>query len=64
MLTIIFKHNCICTISRKEKFFPDAGTPTQLFNGLPFNELPIAHVRVSPNNTIISFTDSKGRKTQ
>ncbi|TMW45450.1 hypothetical protein DOY81_009467 [Sarcophaga bullata] len=47
-------------LGKKEKFFPDAGTPTQLFNGLPFNELPIAHVRVSPNNTIISFTDSKG----
>ncbi|KAI8119485.1 hypothetical protein FF38_01980 [Lucilia cuprina] len=47
-------------LGKKERFFPDACTSTQLFNSLPFNELPIAHVRVSPNNTIISFTDSKG----
>ncbi|KAM7360319.1 mitochondrial ribosomal protein S11 [Cochliomyia hominivorax] len=47
-------------LGKKEKFFPDAGTSTQLFNGLPFNELPVANIRVSPNNTIISFTDCKG----
>lgn len=45
---------------RKEKFFPDASTSTQLFNGLPFNEIPVANIRVSSNNTIIVFTDSKG----
>ncbi|EDV93853.1 28S ribosomal protein S11, mitochondrial [Drosophila grimshawi] len=47
-------------ITRKEKFFPDASTATQLFNGIPFNELPICNIRVSPNNTIISVTDYKG----
>uniref|UniRef100_T1P8R8 Ribosomal protein S11 n=1 Tax=Musca domestica TaxID=7370 RepID=T1P8R8_MUSDO len=45
---------------KKEKFFPDASTSTQLFNGLPFNEIPVANIRVSSNNTIIVFTDSKG----
>ncbi|XP_017849265.1 28S ribosomal protein S11, mitochondrial [Drosophila busckii] len=47
-------------INRKAKFFPDASTATQLFNGIPFNELPICNIRVSPNNTIISVTDYKG----
>ncbi|XP_017054233.1 30S ribosomal protein S11 [Drosophila ficusphila] len=47
-------------INRKAKFFPDASTATQLFNGIPFNELPICNIRVSPNNTIISVTDHKG----
>ncbi|KAI9584363.1 28S ribosomal protein S11, mitochondrial [Glossina fuscipes] len=47
-------------MGKKEKFFPDANTPTQLFNGMPFNELPICNIRVSPNNTIILFTDYKG----
>lgn len=45
----------------KAQFFPDASTATQLFNGIPFNELPICNIRVSSNNTIISVTDYKGR---
>ncbi|SPP83205.1 Hypothetical predicted protein [Drosophila guanche] len=45
---------------RKAKFFPDATLATQLFNGMPFNELPVCNIRVSPNNTIISVTDYKG----
>uniref|UniRef100_A0A1I8QBU2 Ribosomal protein S11 n=1 Tax=Stomoxys calcitrans TaxID=35570 RepID=A0A1I8QBU2_STOCA len=47
-------------LGKKEKFFPDAGLSNQLFNGLPFSDIPIANIRVSPNNTIIVFTDSKG----
>eukprot|EP00099_Drosophila_melanogaster_P015538 NP_524382.1 mitochondrial ribosomal protein S11 [Drosophila melanogaster] len=47
-------------INRKAKFFPDASTANTLFNGIPFNELPICNIRVSPNNTIISVTDHKG----
>ncbi|XP_022219449.1 28S ribosomal protein S11, mitochondrial [Drosophila obscura] len=47
-------------INRKAKFFPDATIGTQLFNGMPFNELPVCNIRVSPNNTIISVTDYKG----
>lgn len=46
----------------KAQFFPDANTATQLFNGIPFNELPICNIRVSSNNTIISVTDYKGRE--
>jgi len=47
-------------IFKKENLFPDKDTPTQLFNGIPFNELPICNIKVSKNNTIISFTDYKG----
>uniref|UniRef100_A0A2M4AN78 Putative mitochondrial ribosomal protein s11 n=1 Tax=Anopheles triannulatus TaxID=58253 RepID=A0A2M4AN78_9DIPT len=47
-------------IDKKVNIFPDATTPSALFNGVPFNEIPICHIRVSPNNTIISITDAKG----
>ncbi|XP_068153354.1 uncharacterized protein mRpS11 [Drosophila tropicalis] len=47
-------------INRKAKFFPDASTSSELFNGIPFSELPICNIRVSSNNTIISVTDYKG----
>ncbi|XP_055524658.1 28S ribosomal protein S11, mitochondrial [Wyeomyia smithii] len=47
-------------ISKRDRFFPDANTPTALFNGIPFNEIPICNIRVSPNNTIITICDAKG----
>ncbi|KAJ8973069.1 hypothetical protein NQ317_004406 [Molorchus minor] len=40
--------------------FPTLETPNKLFNGVPFMNIPIFNIRVSPNNTIISFTDAKG----
>ncbi|XP_055376508.1 30S ribosomal protein S11 [Condylostylus longicornis] len=48
-------------IQKKENVFPDKETPNRLFNGIPFNELPICNIKVSKNNTIISFTDHKGQ---
>ncbi|XP_039968692.1 28S ribosomal protein S11, mitochondrial [Bactrocera neohumeralis] len=47
-------------IQKKEKFFPGVKTYHQLYNGIPFAELPICNIRVSPNNTVISVTDNKG----
>ncbi|XP_067616309.1 uncharacterized protein mRpS11 isoform X2 [Eurosta solidaginis] len=47
-------------IQRRDNFFSDAQTQQQLFNDVPFANLPICHIRISPNNTIISFTDSMG----
>lgn len=47
-------------IQKKEMFFPDIQISHQLFNGIPFAELPVCNIRVSPNNTIISVTDFKG----
>ncbi|XP_059610187.1 small ribosomal subunit protein uS11m [Phlebotomus argentipes] len=46
--------------SSRNKMFPDADTANQLFNGVPFKELPICNIRVSKNNTIITMTDHKG----
>lgn len=45
---------------RKANLFPDENTPTQLFNGVPFDQLPVINIKTSPNNTIISVTDAKG----
>ena len=47
-------------IFRKANIFPDETTATTLFYGIPFNEIPIVNIKVSPNNTIISVTDMKG----
>lgn len=47
--------------STKESMFPDINLPDRLFNGIPFKELPICHIRVSKNNTIVSFTDYHGK---
>ncbi|XP_071447263.1 small ribosomal subunit protein uS11m isoform X2 [Hetaerina americana] len=47
------------TIKSKD-IYPDEDTPNKLFGGIPFSDLPICHIRASPNNTILSVTDSKG----
>lgn len=39
---------------------PDKNLPNQLFNGIAFKELPICHIRVTKNNTILDVTDAKG----
>ncbi|XP_043278865.1 28S ribosomal protein S11, mitochondrial [Venturia canescens] len=44
----------------KADLFPDENTPNRLFNGVPFKEIPIVHIRVSHNNTIVGLTDHKG----
>lgn len=46
--------------SRTINIFPDETTATKLFNGIPFNEIPVCNIKVSPNNTIINITDHKG----
>lgn len=45
---------------RRANVFPDENTPTTLMYGIPFNEIPVCNIKVSPNNTIISITDAKG----
>lgn len=54
------KYLYISFIFRKANIFPDETTATTLFYGIPFNEIPIVNIKVSPNNTIISVTDTKG----
>ncbi|KAL1494663.1 hypothetical protein ABEB36_010229 [Hypothenemus hampei] len=45
----------------KHQIFPTCDSLTKLFNGVPFNQIPIINIRVSHNNTIINFTDAKGQ---
>ncbi|CAD1468419.1 unnamed protein product [Heterotrigona itama] len=53
----------IVTISDSDlkKLFPDASTPYQMFDGKPYNQLDIVNVKSTPNNTIMSLTDYKGK---
>ncbi|XP_043520721.1 30S ribosomal protein S11 isoform X1 [Frieseomelitta varia] len=47
--------------SDSKKLFPDASTPYQIFDGKAYNELDIVNVKSTPNNTIMSLTDYKGK---
>ncbi|CAH2005783.1 unnamed protein product [Acanthoscelides obtectus] len=50
----------IDSLTGHKDIFPTLDLPNRLFNGVPFKDLPIFNIRVSPNNTIVSFTDAKG----
>lgn len=40
--------------------YPDENTPTRLFNGIPFRDVPICNIKASKNNTIITISNAKG----
>jgi small subunit ribosomal protein S11 len=40
--------------------YPDETTPTRLFNGIPFRDVPICDIKASKNNTIISVSNAQG----
>lgn len=44
----------------REHLFPDADTPSRLFNGVPYKELHIVNIKSTPNNTIMSLTNFNG----
>jgi small subunit ribosomal protein S11 len=44
----------------RRSIFPDENTPDRLYNGVRFADLPIFHIKASPNNTIINLTDAQG----
>nr|CAG4649701.1 EOG090X0DZ9 [Scapholeberis mucronata] len=48
------------TYNEQTGLFPDRNTPNKLFDGVRYADLPICHIKSSPNNTIISLTDSTG----
>lgn len=48
-------------LANRFKMFPDKNTPSLLFDGVPFSQLPICCIRTTPNNTIISVTDYDGK---
>lgn len=37
---------------------PDENTPNELFDGIPFCEVPIVHIQCTKNNTIMVLTDA------
>lgn len=47
-------------VKSREDMFPDENTPTRMFNGIPFRDIPICNIKATKNNTIISVTDAKG----
>jgi hypothetical protein len=48
------------TCCSREDMYPDENTPTRLFNGIPFREVPICDIKASKNNTIISVSNAQG----
>lgn len=48
-------------VSQQEHLFPDADTPNRLFSGVPYKELHIVNIKSTPNNTIMTFTNSNGK---
>nr|CAH0110497.1 unnamed protein product [Daphnia galeata] len=40
--------------------FPDEGTPNRLFDGIRFADLPICDITATPNNTIMTLSNSAG----
>lgn len=44
--------------------FPDENTPSTLFDGVRFDELPIIHIKCSKNNTLFTTTDANGKVIQ
>lgn len=47
--------------SELNSLFPDASTPYKLFDGVRYDHLHIINVKSTPNNTIMSLTDYKGK---
>jgi len=43
--------------------FPDENTPSQLYDGVRYDELPICLIQVTPNNTKLHIHDFKGVPT-
>lgn len=48
------------TCCSREDMYPDENTPTRLFSGIPFRDVPICDVKASKNNTIISVSNAQG----
>jgi len=49
-------------LKRKTDVFPDENLPNRLFGGIRFADLPICHIKASPNNTIMALTNAAGNE--
>lgn len=48
-------------IHQQANLFPDADTPTRLFDGRPFKDIHIVNIKSTPNNTIMNFMEASGK---
>ncbi|KAG6454947.1 28S ribosomal protein S11, mitochondrial [Manduca sexta] len=48
-------------LKAKQNIYPTLESDYQLYDGIPYKDLPICNVRVSHNNTIFTMTDSAGK---
>ncbi|CAG9768885.1 unnamed protein product [Ceutorhynchus assimilis] len=53
-------NNTIDSLIHNQKQFPISDTMNKLFNGIQYKNLPIINIRVSQNNTILTYTESNG----
>ncbi|XP_075216226.1 mitochondrial ribosomal protein S11 [Lycorma delicatula] len=47
------------SIKSRQDMFPSEDTPNMLVDGIPFKDIPICNIRVSPNNTILTLSEAK-----
>ncbi|XP_026758751.1 28S ribosomal protein S11, mitochondrial [Galleria mellonella] len=47
-------------LKSKQSLFPTLESDNLLFDGMPYNQLPICNIRVTHNNTIFTMTDAAG----
>jgi len=55
-------HDIDYLIEEKTDVFPDENLPNRLFGGIRFADLPICHIKASPNNTIMALTNAAGNE--
>jgi len=48
-------------ITDLERKMPTLDTMKKLFDGIPYDELPVAHIKATKNNTIINVTDNQNQ---
>ncbi|XP_028031577.1 28S ribosomal protein S11, mitochondrial [Bombyx mandarina] len=48
-------------LKTKQNLFPTLESDYQLYNGIPYKDLPICNIRVSHNNTIFTLTEPDGK---
>jgi len=58
--TVGEKTAAVDSVIHSKQLFPTVDSANRLFNGVPFKDLHIVNIRVTHNNTVLTFTDHKG----
>lgn len=48
-------------LKAKQNIFPTLESDYQLYDGIPYKDIPICNIRVSHNNTVFTITDAAGK---